>query len=207
MSMTTKKEDTRNIYQRMADIMAAVDWIGKDQKNTSQGFQYRGIDDMYNALHRIFAEHKVFVAPRVLNKTREERTTKNGAVLAFTCLEMEYTFYAPDGSHVTCTVEGEGMDSGDKSSNKAMSVAQKYALIQVLLIPTAETKDQDGESFEITGEKITEDQARELKKLIALTNSNQTQFLKFCGADSIQNIPANCYDKAITALKAKQANQ
>jgi len=41
------------------------------------------------------------------------------------------------------------MDSGDKAANKAMSVAHKYAFLQVLAIPTKETKDPDHESYEI----------------------------------------------------------
>lgn len=40
------------------------------------------------------------------------------------------------------------MDSGDKSSNKAMSVAFKYACFQALCIPTEEMKDPDGETPE-----------------------------------------------------------
>ena len=138
------------IYEAMAAIMKATDAIGKDQKNAQQGFQYRGIDDVYNSMHRILAEHGVFMTPEVLEKTREERTNKNGTVLAFTTLRIKYTFWAEDGSSVSCTVEGEGMDSGDKSSNKAMAVAHKYALLQTFCIPTAETKDPDAECHEVS---------------------------------------------------------
>ena len=59
---------------------------------------------------------------------------------------MKYTFYAEDGSSVSAVVQGEGMDSADKSSNKAMSVAFKYACFQVLCIPTEEMKDPDAET-------------------------------------------------------------
>jgi hypothetical protein len=44
---------------------------------------------------------------------------------------------------------GEAMDSGDKSANKAMSAAQKYALLQVFCIPTEEPKDTENETHTV----------------------------------------------------------
>lgn len=137
------------IYTAINNIMAKVGHIGKDRSNQQQGFKYRGIDDAYNALNPLLAEFGVFTVPEVLEKTREERVNKNGTTLAFTCLRMRYTFFARDGSSVSAVVEGEGMDSGDKSSNKAMAVAHKYALLQVFCIPTEEQKDPDAESHEV----------------------------------------------------------
>lgn len=137
------------IYSKMAAILAKVDAIGKEQKNVQQGFQYRGIDDVYNALNPVLAEHGVFMTSEIVAKSREERTNNKGTVLAFTCLRIRYTFWAEDGSHVWTEVEGEGMDSGDKSSNKAMAVAHKYALLQAFCIPTKDLDDPDAETHEI----------------------------------------------------------
>ena len=137
------------IYTQMAKVMAEVTDIGKDQKNQQQGFKYRCIDDVYNVLNPILAKHSVFMTSHIIDKTREERTNKNGTVLAFTCLRMAYTFWADDGSSVSTEVEGEGMDSGDKSSNKAMAVAHKYALLQAFCIPTKDMEDPDAETHEV----------------------------------------------------------
>jgi hypothetical protein len=131
------------IYERMAAIMDEASPIGKDQKNKDQGYSFRGIDDVYNTLHSIFAKHQVFPVPEVLQSTREERRTKSGGLLIYTILRIKYTFYTIDGSNVCAIVEGEGMDSSDKSTNKASSGALKYALLQVFLIPTVELKSQD----------------------------------------------------------------
>lgn len=141
------------IYSAMAAVMADTSAIGKDQRNQQQGFQYRGIDDVYNAMHGILAKHGIFTAPEVLEKTREERTNNKGTVLAFVTLRMKYTFWAKDGSSVSCIVEGEGMDSGDKATNKAMAIAHKYALLQTFCIPTAEQKDPDAEVHEVAPRK------------------------------------------------------
>lgn len=142
--------ETGQIYALMGKVMAEVGAIGKGSTNQQQGFRYRGIDSVYNALNPILAKNGIFMAPEVLDKTREERTNSKGTVLAFTCLRIRYTFWAPDGSSVSCVVEGEGMDSGDKSSNKAMAIAHKYALLQTFCIPTEEQKDPDAETHEIT---------------------------------------------------------
>ena len=63
-------------------------------------------------------------------------------------LKVRYTFYAEDGTSVSAVVIGEGMDSGDKASNKAMAIAMKYAFFQVFCIPTEEMKDPDAETPE-----------------------------------------------------------
>ena len=136
------------IYQAIADIMAEVEAIGKNQKNQQQGFKFRGIDDVYNAIHPLFAKHGVFTVPTVVNERTEDRVTKSGGNLIYRVLTIQYSFFAVDGSHVDATVIGEGMDSGDKAANKAMAVGHKYALLQVLCIPTEDMVDPDSETQE-----------------------------------------------------------
>jgi hypothetical protein len=72
---------------------------------------------------------------------------------------MKYTFYAKDGSSISAVVIGEGMDSGDKASNKAMAVALKYALLQVFCIPTEDTKDPDADSHDLKNDTKPETQS------------------------------------------------
>src|ERR1051326_3500664 len=141
--------EAQQIHGKMAAILADMDAIGKNARNTQQNFNYRGIDDVYNAINPILAKHGVFMTAQVLSKTREERASKTGGVLAFTSLHMRYRFYAADGSFVETEAEGEGMDSGDKSSNKAMAVAHKYALLQAFCIPTKDLADPDAETHEV----------------------------------------------------------
>src|SRR5574344_525600 len=134
------------IFEAMTSILNDVEGIKKDKKNQQQGFLFRGIDDMYNCLHDLFAKHKVFISSEVLETKREERLTKSGGNLIYTVLTIKFTFFTIDGSSVSSTLIGEAMDSADKSCNKAMSVALKYALMQTFLIPTEELKDPDSET-------------------------------------------------------------
>ena len=137
-----------NIYESITAIMQEIPAIGKEKKNQQQGFKYRGIDDVMNALQPILAKHKVFVVPEVLEQTREERVTGKGTTLLYSLMKIKYTFYAEDGTSIYAVVIGEGMDSGDKASNKAMAIALKYAFFQVFCIPTEEMKDPDAETPE-----------------------------------------------------------
>ena len=137
------------IYSKICEVMSAVGAIGKNKKNTGQGYKFRGIDDMFNALHEHFVNAGIFAVPRVLNMTREERQTPKGGTLLYTILEVEYSIYAADGSSVVCVTTGEAMDSGDKSCNKAMSAALKYALMQIFCIPTEEKLDTEYENHEV----------------------------------------------------------
>lgn len=134
------------IYGKIADCMRQLGAIGKTSKNAQQGFMYRGVDAVMNALNPVLTANHVFCVPEVLEQHREERQTRNGGNLIYSILKMCYTLYAEDGSSVSATVIGEGMDSADKSSNKAMSVAYKYAMFQIFSIPTEEMADPDADT-------------------------------------------------------------
>lgn len=143
----------KKIYQAINAVMQEIGFIGKNQKNQQQGFMFRGIDAVMNAINPALIKNKVFVVPEVLEQLREERQTKSGTNLIYSVCKVKYTFYAEDGSSVEAVVIGEGMDSGDKATNKAMSIAFKYACFQVFCIPTEEMKDPDEECYEVSSKK------------------------------------------------------
>lgn len=142
-------ENGPQIYGLIGQAMREIGAIGKDSVNKQQGFKYRGIDAVYNALNPVMSKLGLFFIPEVLEQTREERETKNGTNLIYSILKVKFTMYAPDGSNVSAVVIGEGMDSGDKASNKAMSVAFKYAAFELFCIPTEEMVDPDAEVHEV----------------------------------------------------------
>ena len=140
----------QNIYQAVNAIMQEIEAIGKNKTNSMQGYKFRGIDDMYNALQPLFKKHSVFITSNVLESKREERQTAKGGVLIYTIAKCQFKFFTTDGSFIESVLEGEAMDSGDKSTNKAMSTALKYALMQMFLIPTEEKLDTEYDTHEIT---------------------------------------------------------
>lgn len=138
-------ESTGKIFQVISDVMADVESIAKNRENTQQRYRFRGIDDIYNHLHDLMGKHRLFALPSVISEWTEERKTNNGGNLIYRRMHMRYTFYTDDGSSVEMDTIGEGMDSGDKASNKAMSAAHKYGLIQLFMIPTEDLAEADSE--------------------------------------------------------------
>lgn len=156
-----------HIYQAISNIMQEVPAISKDKENKQQGFKYRGIDDVMNAFQPLLAKHKVFIVPQVIEQKREERITKNGVQLLYSICTVKYTFYAEDGSFVEAITVGEGMDSGDKATNKAMAIAMKYALFQVFCIPTQDDPDEGApETSQKSDELLSEEQAKILHDIM-----------------------------------------
>lgn len=138
-----------NIYESITNAMADIEPIAKGRRNEKQGFNFRGIDEIMNELQPVLKKHGLFVVPCVKEVQRQEIQSKSGGTLLYSVVTMEYTMYANDGTYVKGATVGEGMDSGDKASNKAMAVALKYFLLQTFCIPTEDTKDPDGESHEV----------------------------------------------------------
>jgi len=131
------------IHKAIPAIMAECGPIEKARKNQQQNYNFRGVEDVYNAMQQLLAKHGVFCVPEVMESSREERATKSGGALVTTILKVRFTFFASDGSSIQAVTVGEGMDSGDKSSNKAMSAASKYAFFMLFTIPTQAMHDSE----------------------------------------------------------------
>ena len=146
-----------HVYEAIAAITASLSKVGiakgrKTQQGGGASFSFRGIDDVLNALSPLLAEHKLCIFPRITNRASVERQTKSGGALFYTTVSAAFDFVsAVDGSKHTAETIGEAMDSGDKSTNKAMSIAYKYAVFLTFCVPIEGTPDADGEVYEISG--------------------------------------------------------
>lgn len=148
-------ESTPHVYAAICEIAGklAKEGIGKDKvAQTGRGgsYKFRGIDDIYNALAPYLAEVGLCILPRVLERVQVERLSSNNNALFYTTLRVEFDFVsAKDGSTHTVATFGEAMDSGDKSTNKAMSAAYKYACLQAFCIPTEGDNDSETQTHEV----------------------------------------------------------
>lgn len=140
---------TGEIFRLIPKIMEEVGAIEKASKNEAQKYRFRGIDDVMTAFQPALAKHGVFFVPEVLHSSQTDRESRNGGTLIYTTLTVAYTFFAPDGSNFRAVVVGEAMDSADKSSNKAMSAALKYALLQTFCVPVESQDDADAHTPEL----------------------------------------------------------
>ena len=146
------REVNMNVYNLIAKVSADLcrEGISKDRKNLQQGYSFRGIDDVYNALAPIMSQHGLVILPRILSREMVERQNKSGNSLFYVIVEAEFDFVSShDSSKHTVKTYGEAMDSGDKATNKAMSAAYKYAAFQAFCIPTEGDNDADATTHEV----------------------------------------------------------
>lgn len=167
------------IQQALAAVMNEIIAVGKDGRNTSQNYNFRGVDAVVNAAGPAFRKHGVVPMPRVL--ASERASVEVGAkrsLMREVVLKVAYDFHGPAGDVLSCEVEAEALDSGDKATSKAMSVAYRTALLQVLAIPT-DDPDPDTQSYERAAAPEP-DPAVEAKKRM---HDQKKRLLKACGGD------------------------
>jgi hypothetical protein len=141
------------IEAALAAVMSDVQGVAKNDRNTAQGFSFRGIDAVVNAVGPALRRHGVIVLPKILSREYGSFATKSGTLMHTASIEVEYTFVGPASDSLSCSVLGEAADAGDKATPKAMSVAFRTALLQALCLPTDEP-DPDSQSYERAAEPV-----------------------------------------------------
>lgn len=141
-----------SIYTLMALAMNEVRAVSKDGQyrgGASGNFNFRGIDAVMNAVGPAFRKWGIVgPVPRLESLVQDKVATgKDAKPTNRSTVKVTFSFYGPDGNHIDCTVPGEGFDYGDKATAKAMSVACRIALLQVLCLPTDEP-DPDSDVYE-----------------------------------------------------------
>ena len=140
--------ENKTVIQALNEVMKSVGAIAKNDRNQSQGFNFRGIDSVVNAVSPALQKYGVIVTPDVLDYRYETvEIGRNRTAMGHVRVQVAYTFHGPNGDSIVSTVAAEAMDSGDKASAKAMSVAFRTALLQTLCLPTDEV-DPDATSYE-----------------------------------------------------------
>lgn len=176
--------ENKTVIQALNEVMKSVGAIAKTDRNQAQGFNFRGIDSVVNAVSPALQKFGVIVTPDVLDSQYETvEIGRNRTAMGHVRVQVAYTFHGPNGDFIVSTVVAEAMDSGDKASAKAMSVAFRTALLQTLCLPTDEV-DPDANSYErSSGEDVMSPSAVMMK----ITQSTDAESLAKVG----QYISAN----------------
>lgn len=204
------------VYQAINAVQRALakSGISKDRKNMQgSGYMFRGIDDVYNAVSPLLAEHGLCILPRMMSRVCEERASKSGGALFYVTVEAEFDFVsAEDGSKHTVKTFGEAMDSGDKATNKAMSAAYKYAAFQAFAIPTEGDNDADSHTHEVAPKKpqrpvggMTDEQIANITALADEVKQPVKSICKAYEVESLDAIQSQAYDAIIAKLNAKRS--
>jgi hypothetical protein len=139
--------------------------VGKTGVNTDQHYQFRGIDDLVNGLSPVLARHGVTIVPKVRSYENTTHPTRSGGTQMATTLVVDWRIIGPLGDKIKATTVGLGMDTSDKSANKAMTAAYKYLLGQVFAVPFVGFDEADLTSPEL-GNAVSPDDQRTLNEAL-----------------------------------------
>jgi hypothetical protein len=137
------------VHEVWSNVMNTLLGLGKHEQHDSPGarFNYRGIDALMNAVGPVLRQHRALIIPTVVGSSRRDVQTSTGKPSTETTVEMQYTIVGPAGDIIVGSACGEAMDSGDKGTAKAQSVAFRVFLLQSLCLPTDEP-DPDSEAYQ-----------------------------------------------------------
>ncbi len=148
-------EKTKNIYQKLLDVMQEVRYIEKEKKTVNNQYRFVSHDAVTAATSEAFIKHGIYAKPKIVKNEittiEVERYNKYEKVTIketnFVCsVEVEYDFINVENPEDRiCGVNGlgQGIDSQDKACGKAISYACKYALLKALGIETGDEPEKD----------------------------------------------------------------
>jgi hypothetical protein len=203
----------RGIQQVIAAF--AEHGIAKNRKNESQGFKFRGIDDVMNRMAKQLSEANLVIAPRISSREVNERVNSRGNPLFYVTVQVDYTIYSTiDGSSIVCSVPGEAMDSGDKATNKALSIAYKYLAFQLFAIPIDEDPDAIthtlGAKPAVSGfmsaapvQLITKEEMDVVMLLLQQSGVKEAQLLKAYSLADLTALPKTKLGEVVAKLQSK----
>jgi hypothetical protein len=208
--------EKRSIYEAIPEAIGKVLAVGKDHRNQTQGWKFRSIDDVYNAVNKAISEAGITICPEYRIITNVTKTTAKGGLQQEIVLEAHYKLYGTDGTFIEAVTYGQKLDSGDKAFNGAMSIAYKYMMFQVFCIPTEMEADPDRHTTliekpqqektqqqEKTG-LISEPQLKLLHMLINKTGSNKEKLCEYYKVTSTKELTSKQAKEAIDKLKEKE---
>lgn len=178
--------ETKTVQAAWADVMADVRGLAKGDRNAQQGFNFRGVDAVMNAVGPALRSHGVSVVPvGVADVHTSSYTTKSGTVMRDVFLVVSYLITGPNGDTMPGAAAGEASDAGDKATPKAMSVAYRTFLLQALTLPTDE-RDPDADSYERAEAPQETPQASVLRGLNNATDAGTlNQIMSYARAQGI----------------------
>lgn len=211
MNAPSKIETPASVFAKIATVQGELAKVGiaKNRRNSQQGYNFRGIDEVYAALSPLLARHGLVIVPRVISRECVERQSAKGGALFNVTVHAEFDFIsADDGSIHTAATYGEAMDSADKATNKAMSAAYKYAAFMTFAIPTEGDNDADATTHEVASdpaERLDDAQWAKIVSLCQSTKIGGDVVKQHIGAQNLKILTQAQYAAAVEFLETKLA--
>lgn len=191
-----------NIYERLSLITAEIGVVEKNLKvQVNKNSSYKAVSerDVLDAVKPIEEKYRVYSYPVVRNVIDRDTLVKeseyNGTITRtntfFLRVETIYRFVNMDKpeEYIETTVYGDGLDTGDKATGKAMTYADKYALMKAYKISTGDDPDKDASpenGYEKAEPKATDKQISMLEDLY--TDAEMESLLKKVNIKSMRDL-------------------
>ena len=202
-------EKPKNLQQRILAVMGEVGYVQKDAVVSTGGGSYRGVthDAVAAMLRGAMAKHGIAMHVTQSGSDTVEGQTRSGGAKIRYAGWYDVTLINADNpdDRQTARIEAHAEDGGDKAPGKALSYAVKMLLLKWFMLETGESDESRYQPDEPI--LITDEQAREIAELIEETGVNAGKFLHWCGVDSVANIAAKNYQRAVGALRERVQQQ
>ena len=151
-----------NIYEKLSAIAIELSTVAKNLEVGVGQSKYKAVGeaDVLRAIKPLEAKHKIYSYPfkRTIIESGVLESTDikgNPRKQLYERIEVVYRFVNMEDpkEFIDITSYGDGIDTGDKSVGKAMTYADKYALMKAYKIITGDDPDQDPNG-ELKGAKI-----------------------------------------------------
>ncbi|MGG1531419.1 ERF family protein [Brevibacillus agri] len=134
----------RQLVKKLAKVMQEVKYIQKKGYNSFHKYKYATEADVAEKVREILSEQNVIMIPNMTSHSVREHVTNKGNREYIVTVNMEFKFIDGDtGEEIIFHMVGEGQDAGDKATYKAITGAQKYALMKAFMIPTGDDPEAD----------------------------------------------------------------
>lgn len=203
-----------NIYQKMSLATNKIQTVAKKLKvGEGTKSEYKAVSeaDILNAIKPIEYELGIYIYPYDRKLTKEERVTfknKFGDIDNFVIrIETTYRFVNIDkpDEFIDIKTYGDGVDSQDKAPGKAMTYADKYALLKAYKIQTGDDPDKNK-----SGKLTPEEQELmliymvKMKQLVAETNTDYEELLNYFNVKGNQEMTLKQLKEAVAILEKKK---
>lgn len=160
----------KQLVSKLAHVMKQVQYIEKKGYNSFNKYKYATESDVQEKVREVLADQNVIMLPDVVEHTTREHQNRKGNVEYIATVKVNFTFIDGEtGETLSIHSSGEGQDAGDKAVYKAITGAQKYAIMKAFMIPTGDDPESDSGVDERNGgepQKASDKQLNYVNKLL-----------------------------------------
>ena len=211
-----KEEDIKklNIYEKLSLIENEIGVVEKGLNVSMGKGSYKAVSerDVLDAIKPIEQKYRVYSYPyatEIINNEVLEKTSNYGTTTSqFLRLKRVYRFVNIDNKdeYVDVISYGDGIDTGDKAPGKAMTYADKYALMNAYKLSTGDDPDKEASPKEgyrrATTQPISDSQKETIKRLYEEEELNNV-----LAKNNIKSIDQLNVNQASAIIKHKLANK